>query len=365
MGRQPVVDRAPRSASVDALEDTVAGAGVYSARRLGVDRQSADRVVIEVQVTAPRPRDASVGALDDPQVVGHVKVRRGLGVDGDRRYLLKVAPGTETCTDANVSPGLATIRTLEDALKILVHHRMLRISPGEHVEGGRSPRVDGQGTDEAAVRRVETDAEGTPGDTAVRALVHLVRPGAIHRGRTLGVESDAAGDRADDTPMVPPIQALLECADVRGTEVYAGDHVSGGRSLRIDVKAACGGPWQTGVDGLPAPSAVDAPEETVAEAACIEGGRFSPTDRERGDEFVRQAGVGREPAGAPIEALEDAAAADAVSGRESGVERRGALGIDAVAGTPTYTKVNNGSVIYRVPSSLVSLGLMVAADLGR
>jgi hypothetical protein len=43
----------------------------------------------------------------------------------------------------------------------------------------------------------------------------------------------------------------------------------------------------------------------------------------------------------------------------------GTLSLDAVRGTPTYTKVNNGSVIYEVPSSSVSLGFVVAADLGR
>ncbi len=43
----------------------------------------------------------------------------------------------------------------------------------------------------------------------------------------------------------------------------------------------------------------------------------------------------------------------------------GTLSLDAVPGTPTYRKVNNGSVIYEVPSSSVSLGLVVAADLGR
>jgi hypothetical protein len=43
----------------------------------------------------------------------------------------------------------------------------------------------------------------------------------------------------------------------------------------------------------------------------------------------------------------------------------GALSVDVLPGTPTYTKTNNGPVIYEVPSFGVTLGVVVAADLGR
>jgi hypothetical protein len=43
----------------------------------------------------------------------------------------------------------------------------------------------------------------------------------------------------------------------------------------------------------------------------------------------------------------------------------GAVSFDALPGTPTYTKENNGPVIYEVPSFGLTVGLVIAADLGR
>ncbi|MBA2543422.1 MAG: hypothetical protein H0V17_27520 [Deltaproteobacteria bacterium] len=43
----------------------------------------------------------------------------------------------------------------------------------------------------------------------------------------------------------------------------------------------------------------------------------------------------------------------------------GAVSFETSPGTPTYTKANNGPVIYEVPSFGVSVGVVVAADLGR
>jgi hypothetical protein len=43
----------------------------------------------------------------------------------------------------------------------------------------------------------------------------------------------------------------------------------------------------------------------------------------------------------------------------------GVAGVDAVPGTPTYTKTNNDSLIYEVPSFGAVIGIVIAADLGR
>jgi hypothetical protein len=43
----------------------------------------------------------------------------------------------------------------------------------------------------------------------------------------------------------------------------------------------------------------------------------------------------------------------------------GVAGLDAVPGTPTYTKTNNDSLIYEVPSLGAVIGIVIAADLGR
>ena len=43
----------------------------------------------------------------------------------------------------------------------------------------------------------------------------------------------------------------------------------------------------------------------------------------------------------------------------------GILGFEATTGTPTYTKMGMGSKIFEVPPAALSIGLVVAADLGR
>jgi len=43
----------------------------------------------------------------------------------------------------------------------------------------------------------------------------------------------------------------------------------------------------------------------------------------------------------------------------------GAFGVHALLATPTYTRPNNGMVLYESPSIAVSIGLVIAADLGR
>ncbi len=43
----------------------------------------------------------------------------------------------------------------------------------------------------------------------------------------------------------------------------------------------------------------------------------------------------------------------------------GIVALDAVAGTPTYTKTPGNALIYEVPSSAVTFGVVFAADLGR
>jgi hypothetical protein len=43
----------------------------------------------------------------------------------------------------------------------------------------------------------------------------------------------------------------------------------------------------------------------------------------------------------------------------------GAIAFDATLGTPTYTKVGMGARVFEVPEAALSLGFVVAADLGR